>query len=83
MEPDEWEALEELREYQDCKEVNNNLLICECTCTSLLQIQQFISDNKLKNLDLNQIKENFRLGSGCSSCIKNIDSWKDLLFFSK
>jgi bacterioferritin-associated ferredoxin len=81
MDSEEWEALGDLRNYQLKKSTSQSLLICECTATSLDDIQNFINANNLKSLDINQLKAHLGLGSGCSSCIKAKKDWKNLLSF--
>jgi bacterioferritin-associated ferredoxin len=81
MDSEEWEALGELRDYQRKIETDLDFLICECKSISLENIKSFISANDLKELDLDQLKKELGLGSGCSSCIKSKESWEKFLSF--
>lgn len=81
MDSEEWEALGDLRDYQN--KIGNDLdfLICECKALTLETIQDYITANQLKRLDTNHLMTALGLGSGCSSCIKSKDNWEKYLRF--
>lgn len=81
MDSEEWEALGELRDYQRKIETDLDTLICECKTISLETIQNHIRANDLKELNLDQLKKELGLGSGCSSCVKSKESWEKFLSF--
>lgn len=86
MEEEELEALMELREFQVRQESRSfdrsydDLLICECKCLSVGDIREALVTGKKNTVDLNYLRENLGLGSGCSSCLKSFDSWKSKIF---
>ena len=51
-------------------------LICECECISAGDIREYLK-GKNNNLNLEDIKKELKLGSGCSTCVKSFDAWKD------
>ncbi|MBC74838.1 MAG: hypothetical protein CME64_02365 [Halobacteriovoraceae bacterium] len=81
MDKEELEALLELREIQETKDgLNDNSLICECNCLSKRDIKEALILGNLQTVELDFLKERLGLGSGCSSCIKNFDSWSKKIF---
>ncbi|MBG60032.1 MAG: hypothetical protein CME67_04520 [Halobacteriovoraceae bacterium] len=81
MDKEELEALLELREIQTIQEgQNDNLLICECNCLSVKDLKEALLLGNLQTVDLDFLKEQLGLGSGCSSCIKNFGSWSKKIF---
>ena len=48
-------------------------LVCECMCVSISDIRELL---KGKKVDLEILKQELKLGSGCSSCIKSFKDWK-------
>ena len=50
-------------------------LVCECKCISAGDIREYLK-GKNKYLDLEQLRNELKLGSGCSTCAKNFDAWK-------
>ncbi len=52
-----------------------NLLICECFCVGIEEINQHF---KGQGIDLKKIQEEFSLGRGCGSCLKDLN-WLRLL----
>jgi NAD(P)H-nitrite reductase large subunit len=75
---DELEMLEEARLQMESSnkqdKLSNDQIICECNCISLEAIREF---SKEKEVNLLLLSEKFGLGSGCSSCVKNFELWKD------
>lgn len=78
MEFDEQNLLEEAREQlakvdasQD--KLDKDILICECMCISVGMIRENLID---KELDVSFLTREFGLGTGCSSCLKNLEQWK-------
>jgi len=47
-------------------------LICECNGLGVNEIK---SHFKMKKFDLEAAKSELGLGSGCNSCIKNLEEW--------
>lgn len=82
MDSEEWEALGDLRNYQLKNSDSQDCLICECTATTLEDIQNFVNASNLKSLDIDQLKKHLGLGTGCSSCIKAKKDWENLLSFN-
>ncbi len=94
MDHDELEALRELRDFQlrkksDSSSWGDQELICECKCLSVEDIRSEIIDKfdkealttgKIETVHLSYLKERLGLGSGCSSCLKSFDDWKDKIF---
>jgi len=50
-------------------------LVCECECVSAGDIREYL-EGKNNNLDLEELKSELKLGSGCSTCIKNFETWR-------
>ena len=87
MDAEELEALQELRELQAKGESDRNqklladeVLICECKCVSVGEIREALNTGNIKTVDLDYLKKRLGLGSGCSSCLKNFESWKSGIF---
>lgn len=80
MQNDDLELLEEARAILNSQKQSNKLedseLICECKCVTVGDIREFLKE-KDKSLDLKQLQNELKLGSGCSSCAKSFHSWKD------
>ena len=76
MNSNEEELLHEAREILDGQpHKSEEDLICECCSITLRDIKEFTKGNK-ELLDLNVLLNELKLGSGCSSCVKNFESWK-------
>lgn len=56
--------------------MSDDHLICECMCVSAGEIRELLREKKF---DLDLLRQEFGLGSGCSSCIKSLQSWKSKL----
>lgn len=73
LEFDELKLLEEARsqllENEANQKLDDNILICECKCISVGMIRDKF---KNKQFDLDLLKKELGLGTGCSSCIKDI-----------
>lgn len=83
MNAEELEALKELREFQSSqsqKTADEDFLVCECKCVSVGDIREALKTGKIKQVDLNYLKKHLGLGSGCSSCLKDFNSWKSKIF---
>jgi NAD(P)H-nitrite reductase large subunit len=52
-------------------------LICECKCVSLLEIISYYKSNN--SLELEDLKRDLKLGTGCSSCTKSYKSWSKIV----
>lgn len=79
MDADELELLREARDFfsdanSEHSKLPDDYLICECMCVSAKDLR-----DKYKNNDFNKstLFEDFRFGSGCSHCLKSLDSWKN------
>jgi hypothetical protein len=55
------------------KKIDDDCLICECFCISAKDIRDL---GQLK-LELDTVQKKLGLGSGCQSCLKNIEDWID------
>ena len=77
---DEDRLLEEARAILDTSakgsEMSDDHLICECMCVSAGEIRELLRE---KSFDLDQLRQEFGLGSGCSTCIKSLPFWKPKL----
>ena len=75
LDQDELEILLEAR-AQLTKDQNldgEDELICECECVSLKDIRGF---SRGKSISLQELRDHFNLGAGCSSCLKSYSTWK-------
>jgi bacterioferritin-associated ferredoxin len=70
--------LEILRAGERKDFINDEVLVCECMCISAKDIRNLFSDTQI--VDLEVLKKELSLGSGCSSCIKSFSEWKDNIF---
>jgi NAD(P)H-nitrite reductase large subunit len=50
-------------------------LVCECECVSAGDIREYLK-GKNKYLNLDDLRSELKLGSGCSTCTKNFEVWK-------
>ena len=77
---DEDRLLDEARAILDSpardSKMSDDHLICECMCVSAGEIRQLLRE---KTFDLDLLRQEFGLGSGCSSCIKTLPDWKPKL----
>jgi bacterioferritin-associated ferredoxin len=73
--------LEILRAGERQDFIKDEVLICECMCVSAKDIREFF--NKEQVVDLDVLKKELFLGSGCSSCVKSFSQWKDKIFPKK
>ncbi len=75
---DEFEMLAEARlrlnASTNTQELTDDTLICECMCLTLGSIRE-----RLKGTEINPefLKRELGLGTGCSTCLKSFDEWKD------
>lgn len=78
MEVDEVMLLDEAREILDSESKDSKIpddqLICECLCISAGDIRKCLKGNVV---DLETLSFELKLGSGCSSCKKSFQQWKD------
>ena len=72
--------LEILRAGERKDFINDEVLVCECMCISAKEIKDFFIKKRTNLIDLDDLKSELGLGSGCSSCIKSFSSWKDKIF---
>ena len=56
--------------------IQKDTLICECNCISAGEI---ISSGIVPGKNLKEELKNLGLGSGCASCLKNLDLIKSLI----
>ena len=54
------------------KSSDGNQIICECMCVSLEMIREFCINNEV---DLSKLKQEYGLGSSCSSRLKSYAQW--------
>ena len=71
------EAIEALRE-RESPTLAEETLICECYCVSLLDIKQACGETG--SVDLELLRQEFGMGTGCCQCVKNFANWKNLVF---
>jgi len=62
----------------ETEKLADDVLICECFCVSAFDIRQVCATNQV--VDLVTLQENFNLGLGCQSCLKNLESWSSKIF---
>ena len=62
-------------------ENTEDLLICECSCVGLKEIQAFCE--KQNQISLNDLKNSLGVGDGCGKCIKNQGQWIHLIQLRK
>jgi NAD(P)H-nitrite reductase large subunit len=62
----------------EAEKLADDVLICECFCVSVGDIREACRD--LGTFDLELVQNNFSLGHGCQSCLKQIDSWSLKIF---
>ena len=71
------DRVEELLTPQ-AEKLDDEVLICECFCVSVGDIREACKEHG--SFDLKTVQDNFSLGLGCQSCIKQIDSWAHKIF---
>ena len=69
------ESVDELLPPTEAK-LDDETLICECFCVSAKDIR----DVCLAKVDLDLLEDQFSMGQGCRSCIKQKDSWINKIF---
>jgi NAD(P)H-nitrite reductase large subunit len=62
----------------ESEKLADDFLICECFCVSAGDIREICAN--LGHFDLQTVQDNFSLGHGCQSCLKDIDSWAQKIF---
>lgn len=80
MDKDELEALIALREHQESSSSEVSFLICECECISNRDIENYLVSKNINFVDLDMLRKDLKLGSGCTSCLKSFDSWSNKIF---
>lgn len=58
----------------------DDVLICECCCVGVLEIRETCKEPK--NLTEEFLRDHLGMGTGCSTCIKNMPEWKNAIFSS-
>jgi NAD(P)H-nitrite reductase large subunit len=61
-------------ETHDNQFLDADKLVCECTCISLIDLVDFYGQTG--TLELEELKRELGLGTGCGSCTKTAESWK-------
>lgn len=61
-------------ESLESEKLNDEVLICECMCISVGEIREHIRNG---DVNLSVLSQELMLGSGCSSCFKSFEQWKD------
>ncbi len=56
--------------------MSDDYLICECMCVSAGEIRELLRE---KEFSLDLLRQKFKLGSGCSSCLKTMPQWRERL----
>jgi bacterioferritin-associated ferredoxin len=80
MTNDELDALNSLRDYQERTASSGSFLVCECECISNTDIKNYLVSKNINVVDLDMLKKDLKLGSGCTSCIKSFDAWSKKIF---
>jgi NAD(P)H-nitrite reductase large subunit len=71
--------IDRLDEYLSTPEkLENEALICECFCVSAGDIREACAG--IQKVDLALLQNNFSLGHGCQSCLKQFESWAYKIF---
>lgn len=70
--------IENVDEYlsQTFEKLDDETLICECFCVSAKDIRELCQTH----VDLDLLQDHFGLGQGCTSCLKNKESWINKIF---
>ena len=58
--------------------LDDETLICECYCVSLLDIREACAKTRL--VDVEMLQRRFGLGTGCGQCVKDLAVWHDRVF---
>jgi NAD(P)H-nitrite reductase large subunit len=58
--------------------LGDEALICECFCVNAGDIRKTCSE--LARVDLDTLRTEFGLGTGCQGCLKRKDFWLDRIF---
>lgn len=58
------------------EKLEDEVLICECFCVSVADIRELCGTH----VDLDLLKDQLNLGSGCQSCLKKKDDWINKIF---
>ena len=61
---------------QSTEKLEDDVLICECFCVNVGDIRTLCTSN----VDIDLLKDQLNLGSGCQSCLKSTDSWVNKIF---
>jgi NAD(P)H-nitrite reductase large subunit len=76
---------EDIENYRDLLEANeagteipgpSEIVICECHCVSLQDLADYKKSRQ--NINLDDMKKDLLIGTGCGSCLKNT-SWLALI----
>jgi NAD(P)H-nitrite reductase large subunit len=51
----------------------DDVLVCECNCVSVGEIRSLFST--AAQIDIDKLRTDFHLGSGCGSCLKNFSNF--------
>lgn len=65
--------IDSIEELLTVEKLEDDVLICECFCVSVKDIRETCAEQ----VDLPLLQDQFSLGLGCQSCLKNKDSWID------
>lgn len=60
------------------EKLEDEALICECFCVSAGDIREVCAS--IGRFDLELVQNNLKLGHGCQSCLRSIESWQSRLF---
>ncbi len=60
------------------EKLDDEVLICECFFVNVGDIREVC--HSLQAFDLKTVQDNFNLGHGCQSCLKQIDTWAFNIF---
>lgn len=75
-----FDAMNNLNEFFDeekAKDSTKDLLICECRSVCINQLVDFAAQHD--HLELDSLRKEFGLGTGCGSCKNSYDHWKKIV----
>ena len=78
MDKDFFQLIESAEEMmtQSATKLDDDILICECFCVNVGDIRSICKST----VDIDLLKGQLNLGSGCQSCLKNLDTWVNKIF---
>ena len=62
--------------HRPTEKLKDEVLICECFCVSAGDLRELCT----KSVDFDLLKDQFNMGQGCQTCIKNKEDWINNIF---